>query len=96
MARTHEAVGHPTTYKDHNGLVGENPNGLDTLPTPHNFSSNPGFMSTMGMLGASTPAGGGVIRPTAARGSLPGAPRPVATPRPVASPASPVTSFNGR
>jgi hypothetical protein len=90
MARTHEAEGHPTKYQhmhEHDELVSENPNGLDTLPTPHNFSSNPGFMSTTGMLGAATPAGGGVIRPTSARGSLP---------RPVANPARPIAAFNGR
>jgi hypothetical protein len=90
-------------FKHHDELAKDNPGGLDTLETPHNFSSNPGFMSTMGMLGASSPAGGGVIRPTSARGSLP---RPVGNParpvntapisRPVASPASPVTGFNAR
>jgi hypothetical protein len=53
------------------GFAGGNPGGLDTLENPHNFSSNPGFMSTGGMLGASTPAGGGVIRGTSARGGLP-------------------------
>lgn len=52
----------------------ENPGRLDTLPNPHNFSSNPGFMSTAGMLGASTPADGGVIRGSSARGSLPSGP----------------------
>ncbi len=91
MARTHEAVGHPTIYKhmhEHDELVAENPSGMDKLPTPHNFSSNPGFMSTAGMLGASTPAGGGVIGPTFARGSLPS--------RPVAGPARPVTAISGR
>ena len=57
-------------FKDACELAKENPNALDFLPNPHNFSSNPGFMSTGGMLGASTPAGGGVIRGTSARGSL--------------------------
>jgi hypothetical protein len=90
-------------FKHHDELVKDNPGGLDTLETPHNFSSNPGFMSTAGMLGASTPAGGGVIRPTSARGSLP---RPVANPakpvtsapinRPVASPARPISPISGR
>ena len=78
MARTHEAVGHPTKYKhmhEHDELVAENPSGMDTLPNPHNFSSNPGFLSTAGMLGASTPMGGGIIRGTSAAGS-----RPIATP----------------
>lgn len=57
-------------YKRHDQLVKDNPNGLDTLPTPHNFSSNPGFISTAGMLGASTPAGGGTIAGSSARGSV--------------------------
>ena len=57
---------------EHDELIAENPGGLDCLPNPHNFSSNPGFMSTAGMLGASQPANGnGVIRGTSARGSLP-------------------------
>ena len=98
MATTHGAEGHPTKYMhmhEHDEIVGENPGGLECLPNPHNFSSNPGFMSTTGMLGASTPAGGGVIRPTSARGSLPA--RPVSLPRPVSGgPARPVTGFNGR
>src|ERR1700690_1127614 len=47
-----------------------NPSGMELLKNAHNFSSNPGFMSTDGMLGASTPAGGGVIRSTLARGPL--------------------------
>lgn len=64
-----------TEFKHHDQLVKDNPGGLDTLPNPHNFSSNPGFMSTQGMLGASAPANGdGVIRGTSARGSLPRAP----------------------
>lgn len=62
----------------------EKPGEDDALPNPHNFSSNPGFLSTAGMLGASTPMGGGTIRGTSsmsparggsgtdfARGSLP-------------------------
>jgi len=58
-------------YKRHDELVKDNPGGLDTLETPHNFSSNPGFMSTAGMLGASQPANGdGVIRGSSARGSV--------------------------
>ena len=77
-------------FKHHDELVKDNPGGLDTLETPHNFSSNPGFMSTAGMLGASTPAGGGVIRPTSARGPLP--PRPISG----GGPARPITGFNSR
>ncbi len=58
---------------EHDELIADNPGGLDCLPNPHNFSSNPGFMSTAGMLGASMPANGdGVIRGTSARGSLRG------------------------
>jgi hypothetical protein len=81
MAATHGADGHPTKYKhmhEHDEIIAENPSGMDKLPNPHNFSSNPGFMSTDGMLGASTPAGGGVIRGTSARGSLPFGGRPAA------------------
>lgn len=63
-------------FKSHDEFVKDNPNGLETLKTPHNFSSNPGFMSTAGMLGASTPAGGGVISGSSARGSV----RPVGNP----------------
>lgn len=76
-------------FKSHDELVKDNPGGLDTLKNPHNFSSNPGFMSTAGMLGASTPAGGGVIRGTTARGGLPGRERWSG------SPAAPVTPVNG-
>lgn len=48
-----------------------NPSGMEKLSNPHNFSSNPGFMSTAGMLRASAPANGdGVIRGTSARGPL--------------------------
>lgn len=62
-----------TDYKRfHDECADGNPKGLDPLPNPHNFSSNPGFMSTAGMLGASAPANGdGVIRGSSARGSLP-------------------------
>ena len=56
---------------EHDELIADNPYGLDTLKNPHNFSSNPGFMSTANMLQSSGPAGGGVIRGTSARGSLP-------------------------
>jgi len=61
-----------TDYKHfHDECTDDNPGGLDCLENPHNFSSNPGFMSTAGMLGASMPAnGGGVIRGTSARGSV--------------------------
>ena len=91
-------------FKHHDQLVKDNPNGLDTLETPHNFSSNPGFMSTAGMLGASTPAGGGVISGSSARGSV----RPVANPirsqnfhlgggggsRPIGNPPARTAGFN--
>jgi hypothetical protein len=60
------------SYKSQKQLADENPGGLDTLPNCHNFSSNPGFLSTADMLGKSAPANGdGVIRGTSARGSLP-------------------------
>jgi hypothetical protein len=61
------AFGTPNSTREH---IRGNPSGMDKLSNPHNFSSNPGFMSTAGMLGASTPAGGGVIRGSSARGSL--------------------------
>jgi hypothetical protein len=104
MARTHEAVGHPTKYRhmhEHNELIAENPSGMDTLPTPHNFSSNPGFMSTAGMLGASAPANGdGVIRGTSARGSVrpvsTGTPGSIGPPSAPARPSGPIGTFNGR
>jgi hypothetical protein len=67
-----DGSGHPTKYRhmhEHDGLIADNPGGLDTLKNPHNFSSNPGFMSTSGMLGASTPAGGGTIQGSSARGA---------------------------
>jgi len=61
-----------STFKSQCDLAKENPSGMDKLPNPHNFSSNPGFLSTTSMLGASAPANGdGVIRGTSARGSLP-------------------------
>ena len=74
-------------FKSQCDLVKENPKGLEKIDNPHNFSSNPGFMSTAGMLGASTPADP-VIRGTSARGSL----RP-----PVRSPLAPfsVSRFRG-
>jgi hypothetical protein len=89
-------------FKHHDQLVKDNPSGMKTLDNPHNFSSNPGFMSTGGMLGASTPAGGGVIRGTSARGSVQGSPaRPTGSfntnsggSRPVGNPARPVGRFN--
>ena len=71
---------------EHDELIADNPNGLDTLKNPHNFSSNPGFMSTANMLQSSGPAGGGVIRGTSARGSLPR----------LQGPSVPVRAFNGR
>lgn len=63
-------------FKSHDELVKDNPNGLETLKTPHNFSSNPGFMSTAGMLGASTPAGGGVISGSSRKGVGSASPQP--------------------
>jgi hypothetical protein len=63
-----------SAFKTQADLVKDNPSGMKTLENPHNFSSNPGFMSTAGMLGASQPANGdGVIRGSSARGSLPSA-----------------------
>lgn len=56
-------------FKTQADLVKENCGGMDKLGNPHNFSSNPGFMSTADMLGASTPADP-IIRGTSARGSL--------------------------
>lgn len=74
-------------YKTQCDLVKENPGGMDKLSNCHNFSSNPGFMSTAGMLGASQPANGdGVIRGTSARGSLPIANRGFAGPARAVSP----------
>ena len=72
-------------FKTQADLVKENCGGMEKLSNPHNFSSNPGFMSTAGMLGASTPAGGGVIQGSSARGSLPRG-----------TPSRPVSNFNGR
>lgn len=87
-----DGSGHPTKYQhmhEHDELVADNPGGLDLLKNPANFSSNPGFMSTAGMLGASQPANGdGVIRGTIARGSLP---RPVS-----GTPARPISPASGR
>jgi hypothetical protein len=58
-------------YKCQKELAEENPGGMEKLENPHNFSSNPGFMSTSGMLGSSMPANGdGMIRGTSARGTL--------------------------
>jgi hypothetical protein len=79
-----KAFGTPDSNREH---IRGNPSGMEKLGNPHNFSSNPGFMSTDGMLGASTPAGGGVIRGTSARGSLP---------RFSTGPARPVSPFSGR
>lgn len=69
-------------FKSQCDFVKENPSGMDKLPNPHNFSSNPGFMSTAGMLGASTPADP-VIRGSSARGTL-------------RQPSRAVSAFNGR
>ena len=53
-------------------LAAGNPGALDTLPNSHNFSSNPGFMSTGSMMRAAAPADGdGNIRGSSARGALP-------------------------
>ena len=89
-------------FKSHDELVKDNPNGLETLKTPHNFSSNPGFMSTAGMLGASTPAGGGVISGSSARGSVRPVPNPIRQSfvggrggfSPIGGPARRATGFN--
>ena len=63
-----KAFGTPDSTREH---IRGNPSGMDKLSNPHNFSSNPGFMSTANMLQSSGPAGGGVIRGTSARGSRP-------------------------
>ena len=76
-------------FKTQDQLVKDNCGGMEKLKNPHNFSSNPGFLSTQGMLGASAPANGdGVIRGTSARGSLPPS-RPI-------GPSRPVAGFSGR
>jgi hypothetical protein len=68
-AEEDKAFGTPNSSREH---IRGNPSGMEKLDNPHNFSSNPGFMSTSGMLGAAAPANGdGVIRGTSARGSLP-------------------------
>jgi hypothetical protein len=78
------------TFKTQTDNAKCNPGGMEKLKNPHNFSSNPGFMSTENMMGASAPANGdGVIRGTSARGSLP---RPVS---PV-GPSHPISLHNGR
>jgi len=91
-----DGSGHPTKYQhmhEHDELVADNPGGLETLPNPHNFSSNPGFMSTAGMLGAAAPANGdGVIRGSSARGSL----RAPARRAPILNPARPIAPHSGR
>lgn len=75
-------------YKNQRQLADENPKGLETLSNPHNFSCNPGFMSTAGMLRAASPANGdGNIRGTSARGAV----RPVGPSPPVSGP----IRFNG-
>ena len=83
-----DGSGHPTKYRhmhEHNELIADNPSGMELLKSPHNFSSNPGFMSTAGMLGASQPANGdGAIRGSSARGSV----------RPVTPVARPIGRFN--
>ena len=70
-AEENNAFGTPDSTREH---IRGNPSGMERIDTPHNFSSNPGFMSTDGMLGAASPAGGGVIRGTSARGSVQGGP----------------------
>ena len=51
-------------YKYPNELSEDNPGGLDELPKIHNFSSNPGFVSTGDMLSSAAPGNGetGTIR----------------------------------
>jgi|HubBroStandDraft_6_1064221.scaffolds.fasta_scaffold00605_15 hypothetical protein len=61
------AFGTPDSTREH---IRGNPSGMDKIDNPHNFSSNPGFMSTGQMLGASMPARGGSTSDFA-RGSLP-------------------------
>jgi hypothetical protein len=42
-----DGSGHPTKYEhmhEHKEIISRNPKGLDLLPSPHNFSSNPGFI----------------------------------------------------
>jgi len=61
----------PSAFKCQKDLAEENPSGMEKLGNPANFSSNPGFLSTSGMLGSSMPANGdGIIRGTSARGTL--------------------------
>ena len=74
-------------FKSTPDFVKDNPGGMDKIDNPHNFSSNPGFLSTQGMLGASSPSDP-TIQGTSARGSLP---RPVRI-----GPSHPVSAFNGR
>lgn len=62
------SMGSGASYEAIQAEADEKPGEDDALPNPHNFSSNPGFLSTVGMLGAATPAGGGVIRGTSAAG----------------------------
>jgi len=90
-------AGDPTKYKSQKELAEENPSGMDILKPCHNFSSNPGFMSTAGMLGASQPANGdGVIRGTLARGSLPNqGGGPAARTNPATGPVQRPTTFGG-
>jgi len=61
-------------FKSQAELVKENCGGMEKLGNPANFSSNPGFMSTAGMLHAAAP--GSVIRGSSARGSLQRPPSP--------------------
>jgi hypothetical protein len=62
-------------YKHVDELAKDNPGGLDTLPSPINFSNNPGFVSTGDMLSSAAPGNGetGTIRTAGAggRGILP-------------------------
>jgi hypothetical protein len=76
-------------YKSQKQLANENPGGMEKLENCHNFSSNPGFMSTSNMMRGGAPTGG-PIQNTLVRGSVP---QPQ---RPVASPSRPVAGFNGR
>jgi hypothetical protein len=42
-----DGSGHPTLYRrmhEHKELIADNPSGMALLPSPHNFSSNPGFI----------------------------------------------------
>jgi hypothetical protein len=86
------------TYKSQKQLAEENPSGMDRIDNPHNFSSNPGFLSTDGMLTGSSPMGGGVARGSTGTGPAPKsiAPRGSLRQAPVGGPSHSISPFNGR